>query len=86
MIRLTVPVSAVAMLAARLAVVPIARAAQGSQPDRRPVRRSASRTQGGDDLDAVDRERERVGVQAGVAVGGGEDAHVTVADSSGDPG
>jgi hypothetical protein len=44
MIRLTVPGCAVAMLAARLAAVPIARAAQGSQPDRRPVRRSASRT------------------------------------------
>jgi len=44
MIRLIVPVSAVAMLAARLAAVPITRAAQGSQPDRRPARRSASRT------------------------------------------
>ena|SRR6185437_4102096 len=36
--------SAVAMLAARLAAVPMVSAAQGSQPDLRPARRSASRT------------------------------------------
>lgn len=40
----------------------------------------------GDDLDAVDRERERVRVPPGLAVIFGKLAHVTVADSSGDPG
>jgi hypothetical protein len=34
----------------------------------------------GDDLDAVDRERERVRVPPGVAVGGGELAHMAVAN------
>jgi hypothetical protein len=37
-------VPAAATFAARLAVVPAASAAQGSQPERRPVRRSASST------------------------------------------
>jgi hypothetical protein len=39
-----VPGPAVATLAARLPAVPMTSAAQGSQPDRRRARRSASRT------------------------------------------
>ena len=41
--RLTESGPAVATLAARLPVVPMASAVQGSQPDRWPARRSASR-------------------------------------------
>ncbi len=44
MTRLTGSGWAVVMLAARLPAVPAAMAVQGSQPDRRPARRSASRT------------------------------------------
>jgi hypothetical protein len=44
MTRLIAPVSAVAMLAARLAAVPMVSAAQGSHPDVRLARRLASRT------------------------------------------
>jgi hypothetical protein len=83
MVRLIVPVSAVAMLAARLAAVPMVRAAQGSQPADRPVRRFGEQDQGCDDLDAVDRQGEGVGVPASVAVGGGEGPHVAVADGAG---
>jgi len=48
MMRPMVPWSAVAMLAARLAAVPMVRAAQGSHPDLRPARRSASTNRAGD--------------------------------------
>ena len=44
MTRLIVPMSAVAMLAARLAAVQVVRASQGSQPHLGTARRSASRT------------------------------------------
>jgi hypothetical protein len=44
MMRLMMPGPAVATFAARLPAVPTASAAQGSHPDLRPARRSASRT------------------------------------------
>ncbi len=53
---------------------PTARAPVGEQDQR------------GDDLDAVDRQRERVGVPAGLAVALGELAHVAIGDGTGDPG
>ena len=74
------------MLAARLPAVPAASAVQGSQPDRRPARRSASRTSEATISTAVDRQRERVGVPAGLAVVLGELAHVAVAEGAGDAG
>jgi len=43
MTRLTMPVSAVATFAVRLAAVPMVRAAQGSHPDFRPARRPCSK-------------------------------------------
>src|SRR5260370_13612513 len=60
MIRLIMPGPAAATLAARLPAVPITSAAQGSPPgpaSRAPVGEQDER---GDDLDAVDRQREGV--------------------------
>ena len=67
------------------------RRAAGQGRPGQPAGRAAStpvgeQDQRRDDLDAVYRQGERVGVPAGVTVSGGQLAHVTIGDRPGDPG